>query len=505
MMVVFGVWRIDYSSRDFFMNDLERLHNEGLKVLCDQVKHFYRLKKKFKIYHGSTNSTRTQKFEKNNLVDISSFNRVIIVNKEEGFAVVEPNVPMDRLVKETLKYGMVPPVVMEFPGITAGGGVQGGAGESSSFKWGGFHHICEEYEVVLGNGEIVNASKKQNPDLFWGTACSYGTLGIITKIRLKLISAKSFIKLKYQKVKSFEDMVILIEELTKTKADFIDGIMFSKSLGIIMAGEFSSGTKRYPLPAVERFSRAWDEWFYLHAEKVVKSQDAYEELVPLEDYLFRYNRGAFWVGKYAFTRSKMPFNRFTRLLFDPLLKTRTLYRFLQSINISQRQIVQDFILPIETVKDFIDYVDQETNIYPLWILPGNFATYEDKLSPGFIRTRLGIDVGVWGRPKIKLKVKSSKFKAARGRDYFYQLNRELEKKLKELGGRKVLYAHNYYPRDEFWEIYDEKWYRCLRKKYFAEDVFPDIYEKTFVKERYTVSFWKGLADVIKSPTRLPFN
>lgn len=45
---------------------------------------------------------------------------------------------MDRLVEETLKYGLIPPVVMEFPGITVGGGYSGTSGESSSFKHGFF-------------------------------------------------------------------------------------------------------------------------------------------------------------------------------------------------------------------------------------------------------------------------------------------------------------------------------------------------------------------------------
>jgi FAD/FMN-containing dehydrogenase len=41
---------------------------------------------------------------------------------------------MDKLVKATLKYGLVPPVVTEFPGITVGGAIQGAAAETSSFR-----------------------------------------------------------------------------------------------------------------------------------------------------------------------------------------------------------------------------------------------------------------------------------------------------------------------------------------------------------------------------------
>lgn len=49
------------------------------------------------------------------VVDTSRLNHVVSVDAERRTALVEPNVPMDRLVEETLKYGLVPPVVMEFP------------------------------------------------------------------------------------------------------------------------------------------------------------------------------------------------------------------------------------------------------------------------------------------------------------------------------------------------------------------------------------------------------
>lgn len=49
------------------------------------------------------------------VVDTSRLNHVVSVDVEKMTALVEPNVPMDRLVEETLKYGLVPPVVMEFP------------------------------------------------------------------------------------------------------------------------------------------------------------------------------------------------------------------------------------------------------------------------------------------------------------------------------------------------------------------------------------------------------
>jgi len=65
------------------------------------------------------------------MVDTSLLNNVLKVDTNSMTALVEPNVPMDALVQATLPHGLVPPVIMEFPGITVGGGFAGTAGESS--------------------------------------------------------------------------------------------------------------------------------------------------------------------------------------------------------------------------------------------------------------------------------------------------------------------------------------------------------------------------------------
>lgn len=43
-------------------------------------------------------------------------------NAAEKTVLVEPNVPMDKLVEATLAQGFLPKVVMELPNITVGGG-----------------------------------------------------------------------------------------------------------------------------------------------------------------------------------------------------------------------------------------------------------------------------------------------------------------------------------------------------------------------------------------------
>lgn len=96
-------------------------HAAAVNKISSDVKAFYGSSTPFRIYHGSTNSTRPVKFCASHMVDTSNLRHVLSVDRQGMTCFVEPNVPMDRLVNHLQPYGLVPPVVMEFPGITVGG------------------------------------------------------------------------------------------------------------------------------------------------------------------------------------------------------------------------------------------------------------------------------------------------------------------------------------------------------------------------------------------------
>lgn len=458
-------------------------HDLRVKKVASQVRNFYESKKPARIYRGGTHSTRSIKFKKDEVIDITELSNVIEVNVEERYVLVEPNVSMKQLVSETLKYGMIPPVVMEFPGITVGGAVQGGAGESSSFKYGLFHNICTEYELVLGNGEIVTVSEDNLPNLYLGIPGSYGSLGVVTLVQLKLIPAKQFVELTYSYVEDTTATLRLIETERQRNSDFLDAILFSKDHGVRMSGMLTD-KKNYPITT---FGKSSDEWFYLHAKRVNKANPIRVETIPLEEYLFRYDRGAFWMGSLSFSVFKIPFNRFTRLIFNVFLNTTTLYRSLHSAGFAQEYIIQDFCLPAENADHFLSFCEENAGIYPIWLCP---LTVEKnaKLSSNYLNAAQAINIGIYGSP---VKVQD-----------LFVLNRKLEMAVSESGGRKWLYAETYYGREEFWNIYDSYWYSSLRKKCHAEITFPDMYEKVHVKERRSGSVTKGFFQFMRSPFRL---
>ncbi|OTA62449.1 FAD-binding domain-containing protein [Hypoxylon sp. EC38] len=474
-------------------------HRQSVRLVSAAVRAYFERGEPYRIWHGSTNSTRPPHQKSGaRLVDISGLRDVLSVDAAARTALVEPNVPMDRLVESTLAQGLVPPVVMEFPGITAGGGFAGTAGESSSFKHGYFDENVRGVEIVLPDGEVVFATPEKGgkyEDLFKGAAGALGTLGVATLLELRLIEAKRFVKTTYRRTSSVAEAVRVVREECKGEKgnDYVDGILFSKDHGVIVSGRMTD-----ELPEGQRlqtFSRAWDPWFYMHVRDLTKglpssssasnstttspslTEGTVTEYIPLAEYLFRYDRGGFWVGQAAFDYFwPVPFTRFFRWFLDDFLHTRMLYRALHGSGESARFIVQDVGMPYESVEPFIDYVSESLGIWPLWLCPlktPRGPTFHPHLREGGKQggSEEGqmLNIGVWGwGPK--------------DRDAFVRTNRDLERRVDELGGMKWLYAHTYYSEPEFWRAYGghRTEYEALRQKYHATSL-PSVYDKVRVK------------------------
>lgn len=446
-------------------------HKQRVIAIAARVRQFHDRKEAFRIYHGSTNSTRTLMFDRDKIVDTSELDKVLKIDPRGRRALVEPNVSMRRLVEAALKEGLLPEVVMEFPEITAGGGFSGPSGESSSFKYGFFENTVCKVEIVLGNGEVITASPTENTDLFKGAAGSMGTLGVTTLLEVRLVEAGKYVRLEYRPVHNVAEAIRTIETACADSVnDFVDGILFNLDRGVVMIGRLTDqNVKETP---IQTFSAARDPWFYLHAERLFNWKDTEPHpvlvMIPIVDYLFRYNRGGFWVGKYAFQYFIMPFNRITRWAMDSFMHTSVMYHALHESGHADRYYVQDLALPQATAQDFIEYLDQELGIYPLWLCPlrqgpsmslcPSQGRLPDQGEGGKV-----LSVGLWGP-------------GPSNPDDFFLANRKIEQKLRELGGLKWLYARAYYTEAEFWEIYDRKKQDALRLKYHATSL-PTVYDK----------------------------
>ena len=405
---------------------------------------------------------------------------------------------MDELVDATLQHGLIAPVVPEFPGITVGGAFAGTAGESSSFRHGFFDATVNRCEVILADGKIVKASKTENADLFEGMKGTFGTLGVGVLFEVKLLKAAQYVDLSYHIVSgSIEQAKEVIHDACRRpvgEVDFVDGIMFSKPNGVIITGKMVDSNED-GLPIVT-FHQAWDDWHYLHARNIMEKNlsgrsslsektlaSVYRELVPLKSYLFRYDRGAFWTGRYAYSYFITPFNRISRYVLDHFMHTRIMYHALHRSGMMEQFIIQDMALPWLNIGKFYDWVDEEFSIYPQWLCPlvadgagGGLNPHADSLDKELDGdSGMMLNIGVWG-PSPGESVAT---------------NRSIEAKLRKLKGMKWLYAQTFYTPQEFWSIYDKQSYNELRAKYTA-NTLPNVYDKVGDSRRNGGSGLTGL-------------
>ena len=448
-------------------------HAAEVSRISARLAHFYATRSPFRVYHGSTNSTRPSTKTRATTVDTSPLNRVLSVDAAARIAAVEPNVGMLDLARATLEHGLVPPVVMEFPGITAGGGFSGTSGESSSFRHGVFEATVQWAEIVLADGEVARVSREERPDLFWGAASAFGTLGVVTLLGINLVPARAYVRLEYHLATDLEKTVEAVRAQTaRDEIDFVDGIVFARDRSIICAGRMVDDVPADKKPV--RFTRAHDTWFYLraqkHASRLANPSVAGPavDYIPLLDYYFRYDRGAFWTARYAFKYFVTPFNRVTRAALDRLLHTRTMYAATHYSGLADFYLTQDVSVPMDAAAGFAGWLDETYGIYPLWLCPLRVAR-EEGAQHGIHGAFCAVDAppvlnfGVWGPLSFD-------------REAAVEGNRRLEKKVAALGGMKCLYAQTCYTEEEFWAVYDRESYDELREKYRASHL-PSVYDK----------------------------
>ena len=219
-------------------------------------------------------------------IDVSDLTEILSIDPVARTCVAESGVTFVDLVAATLAHGLVPIVVPELKTITIGGAVSGCSIESMSFVHGGFHDTCLAYEVVTASGEVLDCA----PDslVFQMIHGAFGTLGILTKLTFKLVPAKPYVRLVYEKHATLAGYLDSIRAHTDTRdVDFMDGIIHSPSLYVLALGTFVETA-----PYTSNY-----EWMKIYWESTARRSVDY---LGTADYFFRYDRGVTNVRPHSF-------------------------------------------------------------------------------------------------------------------------------------------------------------------------------------------------------------
>lgn len=95
--------------------------------------------------------TRSHSYKKNcKALEYTQLNSLISINPTQSIIHVEPRMTIEELVRLTIPFNLVVPIIPEFKGVTVGGALLGGAAESGSHQFGIFFDICIELEILQG-------------------------------------------------------------------------------------------------------------------------------------------------------------------------------------------------------------------------------------------------------------------------------------------------------------------------------------------------------------------
>ncbi|XP_026486819.2 delta(24)-sterol reductase-like [Vanessa tameamea] len=478
LMPLSFLWKIWSACRNyvvFTMNSAPKAHESKVKDVQKQVKNWLSGDRSTQLCTGrptwQTMSFRQGIYKKMftniqiNLVD------VLEVDTKNMTVRCEPLVTMGQLSQTLDRLGLALAVVPELDQLTVGGLVMGTGVETSSHIYGLFQHICVQYELVLADGSVVTCSKDENPDLFYAVPWSYGTLGFLTSVVIKVVPAKKYVRIEYHPYTNLSDLAKRFqEESVKKTHQFIEALLYTKDSGMVMTADMVDAVGKDG--KFNPIGKWYAEWFFKQVEKYLNDyrrgrKTTVVEYIPLRDYYHRHTRSFFWE-----LQDIIPFgnNVIFRYLFGWLMPPEvSLLKLTQPEAVTKlynkAHVIQDMLVPIEALEEAIDVFHREFEVYPIWLCP--FKVFNN---PGQLKVHSGdwqmfVDIGVYGVPKAKgFETESS--------------TRRIEQFVTQKRGFQMLYADTYTTREEFRRMFDHTLYDKMRSTLpHCKEAFPEIYGK----------------------------
>jgi FAD/FMN-containing dehydrogenase len=394
-------------------------------------------------------------------LDTSALAHVLEIDPERRRCIAEPGVRFRDLVRATLPLGLVPAVVPELECITLGDAIADCTLASTSFRHGSFFDSVDELELVTGTGELLTLTPDHDPALFPMLHGARGTLGVITRLGLRLVPARPFVRLRHTRHRGFPEFhAALRARVEAGDVDFIDATVHAPDHLTLSLGEYVTRA-----PYVSDYRR--DDIFYK------STRHRALDYLGTEHYLFRYDTECHWLTR---TIPGLEHPLLRRLFGARLLGSTNLQRWSRRLAPVIRQLQRrpdvnvDLLIPDRRLSDFYRWYAREPRFYPLWLIPHRMPKAGYPWIADEHARRIGddllIDCAIRGMPNDEAE-----------RDWCELF----EARTFECDGLKTRCDRNHYIRQRFFQIYHQPNYTAAKQRLdphalFHRDLFARLTE-----------------------------
>lgn len=478
-------WQCTQTMRNFIFRvffSTNHQHETLVEQIQNRVKQGYKNKQKMCTARKpwKTMSLRVADYKASCVQIPVNLKNILSVDIAHKIIRVEPLVTMGDITNFLIPKGYALAVHPEMEDLTIGGLCMGAGIETTSHKHGFLFETIEAIEIVIADGSFIRATRTQHADLFHALPWSHGTLGFMVAVELKIVPVKPYMRLEYIPCHSQEAFCNQFQKLAEADNPpaYLEALVYSPEKSIILCGETADLSELKPGMTINRINRWYKKWFYTHAETFLTT-GPHVEFIPLRHYFHRHTPSVFFQLKELIPFANSAWYRYLfawmgapkvslikKFTYTPGLRKQAMFN----------RVTQDIISPLTDLDEFLDFSHQHFSIYPLWICP--VRLFHNTNYEGFLRnpatedtqatSQLFVDVGIYGIPKAVMEKKSWNM---------IDISRKLEALTRDKAGYHLLYADIFMVREEFEEMFNHHHYKAMRKKYHAEDVFPDVYEK----------------------------
>lgn len=479
------IWEYTQRIRNFVFRTFfstNRYHDSLVNKIQYQVKEAYKNKQKMCTARKpwKTMSLRVATYKTNCVQIPVNLKNILSLDTENKIIRVEPMITMSDITHYLVPKGYALEVHPEMDDLTIGGLCMGVGIETTSHRYGFLFETVEAFEVVVADGSLIRATRTQNEDLFHALPWSHGTLGFLVAVELKIVPIKPYMRLEYIPCHSQEEFCTQFQAFAEAENPpaYLEALVYSPEKSMILCGELADLNELEPGITINRINRWYKKWFYTHVESLLTKKGSHIEFIPLQHYFHRHTPSVFFQLKelipfansawyrYFFAWLGAPKISLMKLTYTKNLRKQAMFH----------RVTQDVIVPLSDLNEILNFSHEHFSIYPLWVCPVklfNHPTYE-----GFLRnpnpdgsqsdSHLFVDVGIYGIPQAVVEKKPWDM---------ITVSRKLEAFTREKAGYHLLYADIFMTREEFEAMFNHQHYQAMRKKYHAEYVFPDVYEK----------------------------